>query len=538
MLFLPTVLIADPLPRGVYAEQFRQAGIEFLDDVAKSRLETAIADCEGLIVRSATKVTASLLDKAPKLRVIERGGTGIDGIDVDAATSRGVLVENTPDANSRSVAQHTMAFIYALSRNLVPAHLKMRSGHWGKKEYVAEELSGKTLGIIGFGRIGRLVAERAKVEGMRVVVFDRYVSRDNIQNVGCVPLSFEALLKEADYLSLHVPYIDKPVDQDGTRHIIDSKALALVKHTAKIINTARGELIDEKALHEALSSGRLAAAALDVFEEEPYSGQLLSLDSVLATPHVAGQATEAQARVAEQVVKQTIAYLLRGEFSNPVNINPFSREIRPYLDLVERMAYIIRRLRDEPLTKVEVVYYGELPTNAISGLATAALVGLMRNQVEAINLVNAPLVARQRGVEFFETVSSQATGYSSLVSLNATFNGNSTTNIQGNFYEKKGPRIVSLHGMETSFEPAGNMLISIHDDVPGVLEYLTGTLSRNGINIAKSDLTREALGRKAMAIFNLDSPVPEDILAQLPNQSKRVYRVYQVTIPHRLSPTL
>lgn len=526
------VLIADNLPQEIYAPLFRQAGIEFIDTILPGSLEQVIADCEGLIVRSATKVTSELLDKAPKLRIIGRAGIGYDNIDIDAATLRGIVVENTPDANSVSAAEHTMGLIYSLARNISAADAALKSGRWEKSLYLGTELNGKRLGIIGLGRIGQLVAKLAKGNGMEIVFHDPYISEEVPIKLSCTPLPLDELLRTSDYVTLHA------VLTSETRCMIDAKKLTLMRPTAKLINTARGELVDEDALYNTIKSGRLSGAAIDVFEKEPYRGKLLELrDKVIVTPHLAGSTIEAQTRVTEEITSQIIAYLREGRYTHAVNVSKLSLEIKPYIDLVERMGYFVSKLIKAPIENVKVTCYGELAQSDIIGISNVALVGLLSEHVD-INLVNASQVAKQRGINFFETRSTEQIDYRNLISLEVFVKAYEPIYVKGILFEKKGPRIVGLNGCDIEFEPSGILLISSHQDVPGVIAYISRILEENNINIATVSLSREAQRGKAIGVYRVDSLVAEGIIKKIAEGSDKVYNVQQIVIPKKLSPRL
>ena len=521
---LVKVLIADTLPRDVYVPLFQEAGIEYLDEVPKSNLEKVIADCEGLVVRSATKVTAELLANAPKLKIIGRAGTGYDNIDLNAATLRGIVVENTPDANSNSATEYTMGLIYALAKNISAADASLKSGKWEKSRYSGTELHGKRLGIIGLGRIGQLVAKLAMGNGMEVVFYDPYVSEENARKFGYTSLTFDELLRTSDYVTLHA------VLTEETKGMIGTRQLSLMKPSARLINAARGELVDEDVLYDAIKSGKLAGAGIDVFEKEPYKGKLLELgDKIVVTPHLAASTEEAQTRVAEAIVNQMILYFKDDTLINAVNTSPFPPELRPYLDLVERMGYFAGWLLQDPITNIKVTCYGEITQMDIRGIDSASLVGLLSRYVDSINIVNAPQIAKQRGIIFSKEASEKQIDYRSMVSLEVLAEGQKKPiTISGILFGRRRPRVIELNGYEIEFEPTGNLLLTSHVDVPKVLAYITTTLGENDINIATSHLSRKTQGGSAMAVFSLDSPVPYKVIKELANPERGISDVRQI----------
>ena len=535
------VLSPDKLPHEVLAQKFKEAGIDYFakDQYPQLDLEKLIADCDGLIVRSETKVTADLLDHAPKLKIVGRAGTGYDNIDVYAATARGIVVENTPDANSLSAAEHTMALIYALARNISVADASMKQGEWNRSRYAGAELSGKVLGIIGLGRIGELVARFAKAIGMEVVFHDPFISKERLQGLGYTSLPLEDLLGKSDYVTIHVNLTDE------TRGMIDAEKLALMRRDTKLLNVARGGLVDENALYDALKSNVIAGAAIDVFEPEPYKPKSPDKDlrklegKVILTPHLGASTKEAQDRVARQIAEQIVLFFREKRIINSVNAREFSQDIKPYLGLVERMGYLARTLVQGPISEVRLACYGGIASSDISGISSVGLVGLLSGQVDSINIVNAPQIAHHRGIRISEERPPEQTDYRNMIGLEVLANGAQPVNVRGILFEGKTPRIVGLNGYTIEFEPDGTLLMTSHKDVPGVAGYIGTVLGKHQINIATINLSRESQGGKAIAVLKVDSSVPQEVIREIVNDTqKRFYDARQIVIPTKLSPIL
>jgi len=522
---LPTVVIADRLPEEVYGPLLREAGISFADGT-KGSLEALLADnCEGLIVRSKTRVTAELLSKAPYLRIVGRAGTGTDNIELEAATARGVIVENTPSANSESAADHAMALIYALSRNILAADAAVKRGEWDPTKYLGTELNDKILGIVGFGRVGRRVAERGKAAGMNVLECDPFVDPKVAEELGCRAVGLDELLSASDYVSLHSSLSENNVGMIG------KKELEMMKPTARLINIARGELIDEDALYDTLVNGKIAGAALDTFKEEPYRGRLTELgDLVILTPHLGATTAEAQRRVAEQITRQLIAYFKEGKIVNAVNVSLVAPEVKPFVSLVERMGYLAGKLAEGPIRSLEVTCYGELGEQDIRNISIYGLVGLLTDKVSPVNIVNAREIANGRGIEVFERTSSGEIDYRSMVSLKVNQAEGNSIEVNGMLYEKLGPRIIGLNGYRVDFEPEGTILITHHVDQPGILAHITRVLEVYKINIGNVSLSKSPMGKEAIAVIGLDSPAPENALGEIANREREIYDARQITL--------
>ena len=452
-------------------------------------LEAALADADALVVRSATKVTRALIDRAPKLRVIARAGSGVDNVDLEAASERGIVVMNAPGANSISVAELAMAFLLALARPIPAADAAMKAQTWEKKKFMGAELRGKTLGLIGLGRIGQEVAQRARSFGMQLVAHDPFISEDVAAQLGARLGTLDEVCAEADYLTLHLPVTA------GTKHLFNAERLARCKRGVRIVNTARGELVDEAALADALRSGQVAAAALDVFQQEPPKDWTLpTLPNVIATPHIAASTGEAQELVGVETAAAVRDFLRDGIIRNAVNFpslaaDDFTR-LRPYLTLAERLGTLVAQMGEARTTAVGVRYYGALAEGRNELLAGAVLVGLFRTMLStSVTLVNAKAVAAARGIEVVESRSSRTRDFTSLLSVKLhTSEGERW--VEGTVFEHGGPRLVLVDGVPVEAPLEGAQIIIKNNDEPGVIGAVGTVLGRHGVNIANFALGR------------------------------------------------
>ena len=498
------IVVADELPASALDLLRAEPGwqVEVHTGRSPADLRLALASADALLVRSATKVTAELLAAAPRLRVVGRAGTGVDNIDVTAASSRGVLVVNAPGANSISVAEHTCALMLALARSLPAADRAMKEGKWEKKRFVGSEVRGKTLGIAGLGRIGQEVAQRARAFGMRVVAHDPFISRDIAGALGVELLSFDDVCRESDFLTLHVPGTPE------TRHLINRARLALAKPGIRIINTARGELVDEAALKQAIDAGTVAGAALDVFEKEPPTDWgLAQLPQVIATPHIAASTEEAQELVGLDTAAAVRDFLRDGAVRNAVNfpsIHPDElHRLQPWIRLTDHLAAIVSQMGTARVEAIGLRYYGALAdSRAVEVLGASAAAGVLRPILSGgISMVNARAAARERGIEIVESRSTRARHYTSLVSLKLhTSDGERWA--EGTVFEPNSPRLVSVHGVAVEAPLAGTLLIIRNDDQPGVIGEVGTILGGHGVNIANFALGRHETG--AVGVVNVD----------------------------------
>jgi D-3-phosphoglycerate dehydrogenase len=498
------IVVADDLPESALELLRTEPGWQI--DARSGRsvpdLSAALADADALLVRSATKVTAALLAAAPRLRIVARAGTGVDNVDVAAASGRGILVVNAPGANSVSVAEHACALLLALARGVPAADRAMKEGKWEKKRFVGTELRGKTLGIAGLGRIGQEVAQRARSFGMRVVAHDPFISREIAEAIGVSLVSLDELCAAADFLTLHLPSTPE------TRHLFDARRFARMKPGVRLINTARGELIDEAALKEAVANGTVAAAALDVFEREPPADwSLVQLPQVVATPHIAASTEEAQELVGLETAASIRDFLRDGIVRNAVNFPSVQADelqrLQPWLRLSEHLATVVTEMGAARIQAIGLRYYGALAeSRAADILASSAAAGILRPILSGgVSIVNARAVARERGIEIIETRSTRPRHFTSLVSLKLhTSQGERW--VEGTVFEPNTPRLVSVRGIDVDAPLAGTMLVICNDDQPGVIGEVGTILGRHRVNIANFALGRNQTG--AVGIVNVD----------------------------------
>lgn len=511
------LVVADPLPASAI-EVFRTVAGWTVDARAArpaEQLAADLADADALVVRSATTVTRALIEAAPNLRVIARAGTGVDNVDVEAATERGIVVMNAPGANSISVAELAIALMLALSRNISAADAAMKKGVWDKKRLTGAELRGKTLGIVGLGRIGQEVAARARAFGMVLVAHDPFLSEQVAETLGIQLLPFESLCGVADYITLHLPATP------DTHHLLNKETLALCKAGVRIVNTARGELIDESALADAIEAGAVAGAGLDVFENEPPADwRVANLRQVVATPHIAASTAEAQELVGAETAAAVRDFLLHGTITNAVNFPSVRGEdaarLRPFMVLAERMGMLVSQLASGRTHAVGVRHYGPLLAGHGKLIASAAVAGVLRPILStAVTVVNARAVAANRGIEIIESHSSRPRDFANLLSLKLhTSEGDFW--VEGTVFEPGSPRIAMIDGVDIEAPLEGTLLIIKNEDQPGVIGEVGTILGRHGINIASFSLGRGRGG--AVGVVNLDLRETrdlEDVTAEL-----------------------
>ncbi len=497
------IIVADDLPESAL-ELLRAEGWQVDAKSGRSPADLArdLVDADGLLVRSATKVTKDLLAVATRLRIVGRAGTGVDNIDVPAASGRGVLVVNAPGANSISVAEHACALMLGLARMVPAADQAMKAGKWEKKRFLGNELRGKVLGIAGLGRIGQEVAQRARAFGMRIVAHDPFISREIAEGLGVELLSLDELCSVSDYLTLHLPSTPE------THHLFNDARFARVKPGLRIINTARGELIDESALQRAIDSGVVAGAGLDVFEKEPPADwSLAQLPRVIATPHIAASTEEAQELVGLDTAAAVRDFLRDGVVRNAVNFPSIRSEelqrLQPWIRLVESLAAIVGQMGAARIEAIALRYYGALAdSRAAEMLASSAAAGILRPILSGgVSIVNARSAARERGIEIIESRSTRPRHFTSLVSIKLhTSEGERWA--EGTVFEPNSPRLVSVRGISVEAPLAGTMLIICNDDQPGVIGEVGTILGRHGVNIANFALGRNDTG--AIGVVNVD----------------------------------
>ena len=508
------VLISDKMsPRA--AQVFRDRGVEVVEQTGMSpeELQAVISGFDGLAVRSSTKVTEALFAAAHgRLKVVGRAGIGVDNVDLDAATAHGVCVMNTPFGNSITTAEHAIALMMALARQLPEANASTHAGKWEKNRFMGVELYGKTLGVIGCGNIGSIVCDRAIGLKMRVVGFDPFLSEERARDMGIERVELDELLARADFITLHTPLTDT------TRGIIGRENIAK-KKGVRVINCARGPLVVEEDLREALESGHVAGAAIDVFAEEPArESALFGLDNVVVTPHLGASTEEAQENVAIQVAEQMSDYLLTGAVTNALNMASVSAEeaprLRPYFDLARQLGSFAGQLTGSALKAVSIEYCGAVAELNTRPLTATVLEWLLRPQMDSINMVNAPLIARDRDIDVRETRVDCPSDYNTLLRVIVTTE-RQTRDVVGTLFTDKRPRIVQVKGIELEAELGPNMLYVTNEDKPGFIGTLGSTLGDAGVNIATFHLGRAERGGDAIALIEVDEPITEDILARV-----------------------
>ncbi|HUJ31763.1 MAG TPA: phosphoglycerate dehydrogenase [Candidatus Acidoferrum sp.] len=509
------VVVADKISERGFA-LLRETGWEILSP-APAVLPSELANADGLIVRSATKVTAQLLEAAQRLRVVGRAGVGVDNIDVEAATRRGVLVMNTPGGNSVSVAEHTLALMLALARSVPQSNASIHAGRWEKSSASGTELRGKTLGLVGFGRVGTEVARRARALEMLVLAHDPYVTPAVARELEVELVPLDELLRRCDVISLHTSL------SPATEKMIDAAALAKMKRGARLINCARGELIDETALAEALRSGQLAGAAVDTFAvEPPKNSPLIGLPNLIATPHIAGSTAEAQEEVGTAVAQQVRDYLADGFIRNAVNMPALSaeqyRRLRPYLELGERLGAVVAQAApSRSFGRIRIRYAGEPAEIGAHVVRSAVLIGLLNSFLhEKVNLVNAAQAAAERGLVVEETTERRGRGYPNTLEVSCA-DGVRPFTVEGTVAQDNSPRILSLDGIELEAPLEGTLLLTRNRDVPGVIGQIGTALGNLGVNIATFSLGRRAPvhGADAVALVRLDGEVSPSVVEKI-----------------------
>lgn len=511
---MPRVLIADelsPAALGVFAERGVEA--EVRTGLRKDELVGVIGDYDGLAVRSATKVTAEVLAAASRLKVVGRAGIGVDNIDVEAATGRGVVVMNTPFGNSVTTAEHAITLMLALCRQIPAADRSTRAGKWEKSRFLGVELMGKTLGLIGCGNIGSIVADRAQGLKMRVVAFDPFLAPARARDLGVEKVELDELLARADVITLHTPLTEQ------TRNVLSRANLERTRPGVRIVNCARGGLVDEQALHDLIQAGHVAGAALDVFAVEPArDSPLFALDEVIATPHLGASTAEAQENVALQVAEQMADYLTTGAVVNALNMPSVTAEeaprLRPYMRLAEQLGAFAGQLTESGLQGVTITYAGHAASLNAKPLTQVALAALLRPQLASVNMVNALSVARQRNIDVTTVNHEGVEGYQTLVTVEVqTERG--PREVSGTLFQDQDPRLVSVRGIPMEARLGGRMLYVRNQDKPGFIGALGRALGDAGVNIATFHLGRERAGGDAICLVEVDQEVPEPVLEGL-----------------------
>lgn len=507
------------------SDKLAEAGINFLNDQSdiKFHVETGlneeeliniIGEYDALLIRSDTKVTKNVLRAAKNLKLIGRAGIGVDNVDIPAATELGIIVMNTPDANATTTAELAIAHLFSLSRHLPLADHSVRSGKWEKSRFTGAEVSHKTLAILGFGTIGRIVSQRGFGLKMNVIAYDPFVAPEIFENYGVESVSLDELVSRADYLTLHCPLIEK------TRNIIGKHQLALMKKTARIINCARGGLIDEAALYDALKNRQIAGAALDVYEKEPPANSpLFELDNIVFTPHLGASTDEAQVAVSVEIAIQAVQYLKTGEAINALNVPRLSAEelkkSYEFVHLATILGKLLFGLSTKPIQKLEVATYGRAAEVSVRPISVAALVGVLTNQVDTpVNSVNAENLAKRQGITLVESVSQEALDYASLIKITG-HTGDQTISLSGTLLGGRQPRLVSINHFDIEVVPEGTLIVTRHDDRPGVISAISAVLGNANINISRMQVSVADGEQQAMLVLTVSEPLSETLLQQL-----------------------
>jgi D-3-phosphoglycerate dehydrogenase / 2-oxoglutarate reductase len=517
----PRVLVSDKLSdMAVQIFKDRGVDVDFRPDLGKDKdaLLAAIGDYDGLAIRSATKVTEKLIAAAPNLKVIGRAGIGVDNVDIPAASRRGIIVMNTPFGNSITTAEHAIALMFAVARELPEANASTHAGKWEKNRFMGVEITGKTLGIIGCGNIGAIVATRGIGLKMHVIAFDPFLSEKRAEELGVEKVELDELLRRSDFITLHTPMTDK------TRGIINAEALAKTKKGVRIINCARGGLIVEADLVAALKSGHVAGAGIDVFETEPATeNELFNMPNVVCTPHLGASTSEAQENVALQVAEQMADYLVKGAVSNAINMPSITAEeaprLKPFVKLAEVLGAFIGQVTEEPIKAVEILFDGATASMNTKALISAALAGLIRNQVADVNMVSAPIMVKERGITVSEIRRDKSGVFDGYIKIKVITDSRERS-VAGTCFSDGKPRFIQIKGINLDAEVGRHMLYTTNNDAPGIIGLLGTLCGKHDVNIANFQLGRNRAGGDAIALLYLDAPFPEQALAEIRGNPK------------------
>src|SRR6056297_1943130 len=525
------ILISDKFPaEGLKVfEETEDFQVDYQPGLSADQLLSAVADADALVVRSGTQVNEEVFAAAANLKVIGRAGVGTENIDLAAANRKGVVVTHTPFGSTTTTAEHTIALLMSLARQIPAACRSTQAGNWETERFFGVEISGKTLGVVGAGKIGRLVIERALALKMKAIVYDPNLAGETIRLLGAEQVELEELLARSDFVTLHTPL------NAETRHLLNAETLAAMKPGSYVVNCATGGLIDETALTEALTSGHLAGAALDVFTKEPPPADhpLLNLDQVVCTPHLRTATRDAQINITVQVARQIIDFLQQGMIVNAVNVPSISADLletlRPYIELAEKLGAFQAQLSAKGLREVRLEYAGSVSDFPVAPLTMAALKGLLTPLAgPTVNYINAPHLARERGIRIVETKSKESQGYSSLIRL--TISGSKGEHsVTGAMFNERDYRIVSMDGYSVETIPKGHILVLFNADRPGMIGYIGQVLGEADINIAMMNLSRQVINDKAVSLISVDSPIPKETLERL-RAHEHILSAHQITL--------
>ncbi|MBO9407367.1 phosphoglycerate dehydrogenase [Shimia sp. R9_1] len=512
----PKVLVSDKLSETA-VQIFRDRGIDvdFMPDLGKDKekLAEVIGQYDGLAIRSATKVTPTILKAATNLKVVGRAGIGTDNVDKEAASKKGVIVMNTPFGNMITTAEHAIAMMFAVARQIPEASTSTHAGKWEKSKFMGVELTNKTLGVIGAGNIGGIVCDRARGLKMKVVAYDPFLSAEKAGKMGVEKVELDELLARADFITLHVPFTEQ------TANILSRENLEKTKKGVRIINCARGGLVDEEALAELLKSGHVAGAAFDVFSEEPAKeNALFNLPNVVCTPHLGAATTEAQENVALQVAEQMSNYLLTGAVENALNMPSVTAEeakvMGPWIKLADHLGAFSGQMTDEPIKAINILYDGVAADMNLAALNCAVVAGIMKKANPDVNMVSAPVVAKERGIQISTTNQDKSGTFDGYIKVTVVTDKRERS-IAGTVFSDGKPRFIQIKGINIDAEIGANMLYTTNEDVPGIIGTLGQTLGDNGVNIANFTLGRADVGGEAIALLYVDEPVPAEARAKL-----------------------
>ena len=512
----PKVLVSDKLSETA-VQIFRDRGIDVDFDPSigkdKDKLLAVIDQYDGLAIRSATKATEKIIDAATNLKVIGRAGIGVDNIDRAAASKKGVIVMNTPFGNMITTAEHAIAMMFAVARQIPEASASTHAGKWEKSNFMGVELTGKTLGVIGAGNIGGIVCERALGLKMKVVAYDPFLSEERAEKLGVQKVELDDLLARADFITLHVPKTEQ------TSNILNAEAIAKMKPGVRVINCARGGLVDEAALAEALKSGHVAGAAFDVFEVEPATDSpLFNLSNVVCTPHLGAATSEAQENVAVQVAEQMSDYLLTGAVTNALNMPSVTAEeakiMGPWLALAGHLGAFIGQMTSEPIKAINILYDGTVSSMNLAALNCGVVAGIMKAGNPDVNMVSAPVIAEERGIKISTTNQNKSGAFDAYIKVTVVTETRERS-VAGTVFSDGKPRFIQIKGINVDAEIGRHMLYTTNDDVPGIIGVLGSTMGKNNVNIANFTLGRASEGGQAIALLYVDAPVSDVVLAEL-----------------------
>ena len=523
------VLVSDNISsKGV--EILKKAGLEVdvKTGMKPDELKACIGKYSGLIIRSATKVTADIIEAASNLKVIGRAGSGLDNVDKAAASKKGIVVMNTPGGNTVTTAEHTIAMLFSVARMIPQATASMKAGKWEKKKFMGVELFNKTLGIVGLGAIGTQVATKARGLEMNIIAYDPFFSAEKAKETGIRKVSLAELFTESDFITIHCPMTAE------TRNLINAQTISTMQNGVRILNCARGGIVNEQDLVDALKSGKVAGAALDVFEKEPPTDNpLLTMETLICTPHLGASTEEAQENVALAVAEQIADYLVRGTIKNAVNFPSIPSDqvhrLQPYITLAEKLGSFSSQIFEEGATEIVVEYHGDAATINTAPVTIAAIKGYLDPiLLETVNFVNAPLIAKERGIELKEVKSSEAGDYFSMIALRIK-SKDKESYVVGTLFSKKDPRIILIDSFKVEIVPDGVMLLIYNNDKPGVIGNLGNTLGKNNINIARMHFGRESAGGMAISVVSVDSAPSSELMEEI-KKLPNILSVHQICL--------